>query len=172
MSSYINSSSEIDFVEKKHLEYIEKVSTDTESFEFIVTQHLRMSGVYWGLTAMSILGRDLKTEMKTDEIVEWLLTCQDETGGFGGSKGHDPHMLYTLSALQILALCDCLHRIDSNQIAQFISSLQKSDGSFTGDKWGEVDTRFSYCAVSALSILQKLRSGIIDVEKAVHFISR
>lgn len=29
---------------------------------------------------------------------------------------------------------------------------------FTGDRWGETDTRFTYCAVSALSLLQDLPS--------------
>lgn len=44
------------FYEDKHIKYIKKVATDTESFEFVITQHLRMSGVYWGLTALSVLG--------------------------------------------------------------------------------------------------------------------
>jgi geranylgeranyl transferase type-2 subunit beta len=66
----------------KHVEYIKKVASDTKSFEFVVTQHLRMSGVYWGTTAMSLLGKDLKTEMDSDKIVEWVLTCHDDkTGG-------------------------------------------------------------------------------------------
>lgn len=70
------------FLKEDHVSYIKKVSSDKQSFEFVVTQHLRMSGVYWGLTAMSILGRDLKSEMDYDAIVEWVLSCQDaETGG-------------------------------------------------------------------------------------------
>jgi geranylgeranyl transferase type-2 subunit beta len=91
---------------------------------------------------------------------------------FGGSKDHDPHILYTLSALQILALCDQLHRVDGTAVAKFISKLQQPDGSFFGDQWGEVDTRFSYCALSAMSLLGRLNSGEIDVEKAVEFVAR
>jgi len=49
-----------------------------------------------------------------------------------------------------------------------VAKLQKEDGSFTGDTWGEVDTRFSYCAVSALSLLGRLE--LIDREKAIEFI--
>lgn len=81
-------------------------------------------------------------------------------------------MLYTLSALQILILCDELHRLDKEKVAQFIASLQNPDGSFMGDHWGEIDTRFSYCALSGLSILGVLRSGIINVDKAVEYIAR
>jgi geranylgeranyl transferase type-2 subunit beta len=37
-----------------------------------------------------------------------------------------------------------------------VCSRQTSDGSFEGDEWGEVDTRFSYCAISCLSLLDRL----------------
>ena len=36
--------------------------------------------------------------------------------------------------------------------------------SFTGDKWGEVDTRFSYCALSTLALLGRLDA--IDTDKS------
>ena len=91
---------------------------------------------------------------------------------FGGSVDHDPHMLYTLSAIQILALSNQLDRVNAVEVGKFISSLQQPDGSFFGDKWGEVDTRFSYCALSALSILGRLHSGDIDVLKAVAYVGR
>lgn len=164
------SDEDLKFLDEAHVAYIRKVSSDTSSFEFAVTQHLRMSGVYWGLTAMALLGRDLSVEMKGDEIVEWVLQCQHDNGGFGGNVDHDPHMLYTLSAVQILALFDKLDMIDRELVILYIASLQNEDGSFGGDKWGEVDTRFSYCALSALSILGALHSGSIDLKKAVEFI--
>jgi len=142
---------------------IKKVSADTTSFEFVVTAHLRMSGVYWGLTAMALLGKDLKTEMNSDDIVEWVMTCFDESvGGFCGNVDHDPHMLYTLSALQILALCGALDRVDRDKVEQFIVGLQHEDGSVMGDKWGEIDTRFSYCAIQALAIIDRLPASMVS----------
>eukprot|EP01094_Clydonella_sp_ATCC50884_P018310 TRINITY_DN3371_c3_g1_i2.p1 TRINITY_DN3371_c3_g1~~TRINITY_DN3371_c3_g1_i2.p1 ORF type:complete len:231 (+),score=51.41 TRINITY_DN3371_c3_g1_i2:229-921(+) len=51
-----------------------------------------------------------------------------------------------------------------------VSGLQKEDGSFQGDEWGEVDTRFSYCAVSCLSLLGRLDA--IDTAKATEFLVR
>lgn len=64
---------------EKHVAYIQKVANDKESFEFLVSQYLRLSGVYWGMTAMSILGKDV--EMNGVAIVEWVLTCQDPISG-------------------------------------------------------------------------------------------
>jgi prenyltransferase beta subunit len=47
-------------------------------------------------------------------------------------------LLYTLSALQILALLDCLHLLgDKRLVAQYVAALQQPDGSFAGDQWGE-----------------------------------
>ena len=58
-----------------------------------------------------------------DKIVEWVFQCYDaESGGFGGNVGHDPHILYTLSALQILAIDDKLEdeRLDKEKVVGFI----------------------------------------------------
>ena len=38
-----------------------------------------------------------------------------------------------------------------------IVSLQQEDGSFIGDIWGEVDTRFSYCALNCCALLGQLQ---------------
>lgn len=47
-------------------------------------------------------------------------------------------------------------------------ALQQPDGSFYGDQWGEKDTRFSYCAIAALFLLDALDR--IDTTKAAEFI--
>lgn len=164
--------STIPFYANKHIAYIKKIANDKGSFEYYVTQQFRMSGVYWGLTALAIMGRDLSLELNVPEIVEWVLSCQHDNGGFSADVGHDPHVLYTLSAIQILVLCKSLDRIDRVKVGKFVSSLQQSDGSFFGDKWGEVDTRFIYCSASALSLLGLLNEEYINIPAAVGFISR
>ena len=89
------------FFESKHVSYIIKVAKDKESFEYEVSQHFHMSGMYWGLTALSLLGRDISQDLDVPTILEWVMSCQHPNGGFSGSPGHDSHILYTLSALQV-----------------------------------------------------------------------
>ena len=76
------------FVGDKHAKFIQvlavKSAESKDRFEFAVTEYMRMSGVYWGLTAMALMGRDLRAEMGTDKLVEWVLSCQHPGGGFGG----------------------------------------------------------------------------------------
>lgn len=139
-------------------------SQATDSFEYYATEHFRLSGVYWGATALYLMGR--LDALDGTSIVSWVMACQHSCGGFGGSERHDPHLLYTLSAVQLLALYDRMDLLDKQHVAQCmwdagmwhvvkhiytcvcilshnadVASLQQPDGSFTGDQWGEVDTR-------------------------------
>ncbi|KAL9190092.1 hypothetical protein ACHAXT_007303 [Thalassiosira profunda] len=197
------------FYDALHAAYIttlgDKLDAPT-SYEGAATEHLRMSGVYWSLAALSLLrpADDVDASMgltsskgERQSIVEWVFACYDErTGGFGGNCArqgagapcpHDGHLLYTLSALQILAMADALddERLDREAVVKFVAGLQNEDGSFSGDEWGEVDTRFSYCALSCLAILGRLplpewaegerdksngEEALIDTRKAVQYI--
>ncbi|GKA88955.1 geranylgeranyl transferase type-2 subunit beta [Tanacetum coccineum] len=96
------------------------------------------------------------------------MSCQHSSGGFGGNEGHDPHLLYTLSAIQILALFNKIETLDIDKVSSYIASLQNEDGSFSGDIWGEIDTRFSYVAICSLALIKRLDK--INVENAVKYI--
>lgn len=190
------------FFEGLHVAYIvslaDKLDAPT-SYEGAVTEHLRMSGVYWSLTALSLMrspdqvnalmglttspsSASSDQKSKRSAIIDWVFLCHDKrSGGFGGNIGHDGHLLYTLSAIQILALADALEderfvgastssvASMKDSVVEFCAARQQvSDGSFAGDEWGEIDTRFTYCALSSLSILKSLDR--VDVSKAAQFI--
>ncbi|CAG4979360.1 unnamed protein product [Colias eurytheme] len=152
---------------QKHSDYLASYGLNKDDFEYCMTEYLRMSGIYWSLTAMELM--DQSSRMPKEDIIEFITSCQDsESGGISASTGHDPHMLYTLSAVQVLAMYDRLDAIDIDGVVRFVVSMQQDDGSFFGDKWGEVDTRFSFCAVMTLSLLHRLDA--INVSKTVDFV--
>lgn len=159
---------QLSFLIDKHIAYIHALSKTKESFEHWVTEHLRMSGMYWGLCTLDMMNALDQLGERKKEIVGWVGKCQHPNGGFGGNIDHDPHILYTLSAVQILGMLDALDTIDTGKVVSYIASLQLPDGSFTGDQWGEVDTRFVYCAVNCLSLLHRLDA--IDLKKAVEYV--
>lgn len=64
-----------------------------------MTEYLRMSGIYWGLTALDLLNES--NEESTEAMMEFILKCVNDEGGISPSTGHDPHILYTLSAVQV-----------------------------------------------------------------------
>lgn len=150
-----------------HLKHLLALKDKKEDFEACMTEHMRLSGMYWGVGAMYLLGYE--QEMDPETILKEVLECYHDNGGFGGNVGHDPHLLYTLHALLILAMLNALSRIDTLKTASYVAQLQLADGSFVGDQWGEVDTKFTYCALSALSILKQMH--LVDVAKAMEHIN-
>jgi geranylgeranyl transferase type-2 subunit beta len=75
-----------------------------------------MSAIYWALCAIDLLGH--KKDLDNEKILEFVLKCQHENGGFSGNVNHDAHLLYTLSAVQILAILRKLDQIDVDKVAK------------------------------------------------------
>jgi geranylgeranyl transferase type-2 subunit beta len=209
----------------KHIEYVIRSVHEyskATSYEGAVTEHLRISGIYWSLTTLHMLlpsiqhvntimnvvhvptstGSSTNTNTESElSILDWIWTCYDErTGSFGGNAGQNGHILYTLSALQIIIMStttvttkddvneqsyrnsitgNYTHRIQDarlrrhrNDIVHFIQQLQQKDGSFVGDTsdCGEIDTRFTYCAFQSLVLLNAFTSDVINIPLAVQYI--
>jgi geranylgeranyl transferase type-2 subunit beta len=162
----------------KHRDYIVKISKSRDSFEYYATEHFRLSGIYWGLCALYLMGEE--DALDREELISWVLSCQKPEGGFGASERNDCHILPTLSAVQILAMVGRLDLVDADKVVGYVAGLQQEDGSFYGDYTGEVDTRFIYAALACLKILGRLEdccdglAGVdgrgIDVGKAVEYI--
>jgi geranylgeranyl transferase type-2 subunit beta len=180
-----------------HVQYVERLLTalnEPASYEGALTDHLKMSGIYWSLAALSILrpGQVVSRIFHQQNLVDWVWSCYDaSSGGFGGNfytvvndggsdvtRPHDGHLLYTLSALQILVILSAdghneqssyhyqederyvRHRDD---IIEFLLRRQSSSAGFDGcscctgsDYCGEQDTRFIYCALASLALLKAL----------------
>ncbi|OAX33878.1 rab geranylgeranyltransferase [Rhizopogon vinicolor AM-OR11-026] len=152
-----------------HVAYIRALGNSKDELSYHLSAHLRMNAVYWGLTALCIMGH--KDALDRDEMVDFVMSCWDEeAGAFGAHPDHDAHLHSTLNAIQILLMQDALARVDVDRVVKFILSLQQPSGIFAGDAFGETDTRFLYCAVNALSLLGRLHE--LDVEKTVAYIRR
>lgn len=151
------------------MKYIKKYANDSSGTDQIMAEYLKMSGMYWGLNALSLM-KALDDESR-DQVLEFIKECQNGDGGFAAAPRHDSHILHTLSAIQLLVILNRCHPefLNIDACVNYIKSLQQPDGSFYGDKWGEVDTRFSFCALATLKLLDKLNT--IDMEKAVEFVA-
>jgi len=79
--------------------------------EYWLTEHLRLNGLYWGLTACHLLGHP--NALRREEVIAFVLSCLHDSGGFGAAPGHDAHMLYTVSAVQILVMLDAVSELDT-----------------------------------------------------------
>lgn len=149
---------------EQHVAYISDLFRKPSFLEHYMAEHLKMNALYWGLSALNLV--DQMDDFSKDDVVSFVQSCYDSTtGGFAASPKHDPHMLSTLSALQVLKLYDSVDSLNQTQrdkIIKYIKSMQLPDGSFQGDRFGEVDTRFAYNALQGLSILEALEPSVVD----------
>uniref|UniRef100_A0A671NY04 Geranylgeranyl transferase type-2 subunit beta n=1 Tax=Sinocyclocheilus anshuiensis TaxID=1608454 RepID=A0A671NY04_9TELE len=109
----------------KHADYIAAYGSKKDDYEYTLSEYLRMSGIYWGLTVMDLMGQLSRMNRRNLQNLE-------------------------------------------DKVVDYVKGLQQEDGSFAGDKWGEIDTRFSFCAVATLALLGKLDA--INMDKAVEFV--
>ena len=47
----------VELARGKHAEYVVRLHADAGAYEWVASEYLRMSGVYWGATALALLGR-------------------------------------------------------------------------------------------------------------------
>jgi geranylgeranyl transferase type-2 subunit beta len=177
---------------RKHEEFVLRESEHKDRIEYQITEHLRLSGIYWGLCTLCLLQKKdanahkekeeeeedvilMRTRADEEEICEFVNECFDsKTNLFSASIKHDGHVLYTLSAIQILVLL--VLKEESSASASWTSKISKvltkervkaiclavrelqeeETGAFMGDRYGEIDTRFTYCALSVLQLLAHL----------------
>ncbi|KAF2911052.1 geranylgeranyl transferase type-2 subunit beta 1 isoform X1 [Oryza sativa Japonica Group] len=111
---------------EKHVRYIVTMEKKKDSFESLVMEHIRLNGAYWGLTTLDLLHKLHAVE--ADEFIEWIMSCYHPDSGsarrgvdWGGNVGHDAHVLYTLSAGQVLCLFDRLDALDVDKTPSRIS---------------------------------------------------
>ncbi len=61
--------------------------------------------------------------------MEYVKSCyHPEEGGFSPTPRHDPHVLCTLSAIQIACILDARDELDTEGICRYIKGLQVRQG--------------------------------------------
>ena len=116
---------EIPFYRSQHIAYLLKLdkSKDLDEIGLYLTEHLKMGGAYWCLAALSTMGVDIPPE-KQQQILDWIVECQNDDGGFGGNKGHDSHITSTHYALLVLLLFDGFKLANTEKLAKYMAERQ------------------------------------------------
>lgn len=154
-----------------HVKHILKLDENKESIEHLFSEHLRMGAVYWGVTALALMGR-LTPDHKA-RVADFVQTCRNQDGSYSPNVNQDAHITSTHYAVLLLSVCGAMERLDGaarDATAKWVAALQTSEGSFRGDAWGEVDTRFSYCGLAVATLLD--RAGFVDADRAAEYVLR
>ncbi|CCO35925.1 Geranylgeranyl transferase type-2 subunit beta [Rhizoctonia solani AG-1 IB] len=63
---------------QKHIDYVQKLGKNHD-LAYYLTSHLRLNAVYWGFTAVSIMGQP--AALDRDEMIEFVMSCWNEKEG-------------------------------------------------------------------------------------------
>ena len=105
------------FAWRKHVEYVCTLGEDrivgvlshgTFTYERCVL----------GLGTLGILGAT--QTLDRDALIRFVKSCECKNGGFAGNESWS-HLLYTLSAVQILAMIDALEYVDADRVANYVA---------------------------------------------------
>ena len=59
--------------------YCRLTHRQNKDFTYHLTSHLRLNAVYWGLTALCVMGH--KDGLDRDEMIEFVMNCWDDEAG-------------------------------------------------------------------------------------------
>ncbi|AFM98829.1 prenyltransferase subunit beta [Encephalitozoon hellem ATCC 50504] len=142
----------------EHFSFIQR-TIHTKNLLYYLTEPSRLNTIYWSVNSLSMLGMEEVEEMKS-RVVDYVMRCRNEDGGFGGCAGYSSNITSTFNALQILYIYR-IHYSDRSTVS-FISKLLQPEGYFYNDIYGEIDTRINCCAVLGLHLLSLLEKGDFD----------
>lgn len=70
---------------------------DEGAYDYIMSEHFQLSGLYWALTCLALLGA--QEQLDNEAISTRVMRCQKPSGGFGASERSAANILSTLSAV-------------------------------------------------------------------------
>ncbi|KAK1442461.1 geranylgeranyl transferase type beta subunit like protein [Babesia gibsoni] len=156
-------------------EFLLRNINDRFTIEGFAYEPIKLGGLYWTLTAISILKGNVNdiihprlNKRLEDIAVEIIDAAKNDDGGFGNAPGHASSVIATHYAILSLCLLGRQNTINKCLTSNFISHLQNNDGSFSNDDFGEADARHVYSSVICLSILGSLDR--IQMARTVRFL--
>lgn len=152
---------------KKHAAYVKEI-LEHHDLLYRLTEPSRILTVYWAVNTLRML-KDPKFEEMKPTILNFVKSCLNADGGFGGTSGYPSTILTTFHALQVLYIYDS--PFYSPKTAKYITGKQEG-GLFINDEFGEKDTRFDCCAILGLKLLNLMHKQIENNWKSYNSTSR
>ena len=59
----------------KHVEFIHKYGKDKEEYDYVMSEFLRINGIYWAITATDLMGEIEKLDKEEVRFYRFILTC-------------------------------------------------------------------------------------------------
>ncbi|KAK6052276.1 prenyltransferase and squalene oxidase repeat-containing domain protein [Cooperia oncophora] len=177
-----------------HAEFITNFEKKKDSYEYIMAEPLRLSGIYWCVSALCIQNKYLSVYLGSDEVdtrfsfcavatlflidrmhvidldkaVRYVLSCYNFDGGFGTRPGSESHAGQVYCCLGTLCIARRLESIDRDRTAEWLAQRQCGSGGLNGRPEKLPDVCYSWWVLASLAMLGRL--DWVDKNALVKFI--
>ena len=146
----------MNFLKDKHVEYIMKLGEEEkDSFEFYVTEHLRMSGIYWALTSLHLLN-SIESDTNTIENPENFENSSNSI--VNNTIANNSNINKVNKAFGSEMICEFV-----------VKCYDESTGGFGGNVGHDPNLLYTLSSVQILMLLDKLH--LVDKEKVSDFVA-
>lgn len=121
----------MEFLVEKHAAFLSHFWTAEED---AATLYKKLNCVNYVVTAALLLGRP--EIIDRERTLEFIKSCRNEDGGYSAYPGLGSNVTSTLAAVQLALMLDDFDSIEIDKMANFVISLQQTDGSFLYDIFG------------------------------------
>ncbi|KAI3971414.1 hypothetical protein MKW92_029193 [Papaver armeniacum] len=122
---------------------------------------------YTAISVASIL--NILDEELTENVGNYILSCQTYEGGIAGEPGTEAHGGYTFCGLATMILINEVDRLDLRSLIDWMAFRQGVESGFQGRTNKLVDGCYSFWQGGAMALLQRL-SSLIDAQVRSSFI--
>lgn len=105
-----------------------------------------------------------------NKAVEFVLSCRNFDGGFGGLPLMESHAAYVFCCIGALAAADALAKVDKESLGRWLSRRQTAEGGFNGRPEKLPDVCYSWWVLSSLAMIGK--TNMADLEALEGYILR
>lgn len=124
-------------------------------------------GCYLALSVASLV--NIMTPELTAGTAEWLLSCQNWEGGFGGEPGNEAHGGYSYCGLAALMILGQANRINLNALQRWASARQMTiEGGFQGRTNKLVDGCYSFWVGALFPLLDFVTNAGKSTDRLLH----
>ncbi|MED6134948.1 hypothetical protein PIB30_041761 [Stylosanthes scabra] len=138
--------------------FLRRMKQPNGGFRMHVEGEIDVRACYTAISVASVL--DILDEELTQNVGDYILSCQTYEGGIAGEPGSEAHGGYTFCGLAAMILIGEVNRLDLPRLIEWAVFRQGKECGFQGRTNKLVDGCYSFWQGGAVALLQRLDSVI------------
>lgn len=108
---------------------------------------------YCAVQSMCLIGK--REQLDTDQITQYICSCQNIDGGFGSIPGSESHSGMVFCAIGALSILHTVDKCNVKCLCRWLDHRQVDSGGLNGRPEKQCDLCYSWWSLSAMMVLSE-----------------